>query len=114
MEAFLKDDSIDFPFCFCWANEHWTNAWVSGENKILIQQDFNDEEDWIKHFNYLLPFFKDNRYIKQDGKPVFMIYKPLASPEISSFMKVWNELAKKEGLNGIFWVGHCINDESKN
>lgn len=68
MEQYLADKSLDFPFCFCWANEHWSNAWVSGENKILMAQNFEDREDWDNHFYYMLPFFQDERYIKRRRK----------------------------------------------
>lgn len=104
MENYLANKDIDFPFCFCWANEHWTNAWVSGENKILIQQDFNDEKDWVDHFNYLLPFFKDNRYIKENNKIKFVIYYPSIIEKLKEFMDCWNNLAKQNGFEGFEFI----------
>ena len=101
MENYLEDKSIDFPFCFCWANEHWTNAWVSGENKILIQQNFENREDWKRHFEYLLPFFKDDRYIKEDNKPLFVIYLPSLIGPLEKMMQCWDEMAKENGFDGI-------------
>ena len=68
VEAFLSNKKQDMPFCICWANEHWTNAWVSKANKVLIEQEYGKEEDWKEHFDYLLPFFKDDRYIKNNGE----------------------------------------------
>lgn len=55
-EQFLKNKELDLPFCFNWANEHWTTSW-SGGTKVLIKQEYGQEADWIEHFNYLLPFF---------------------------------------------------------
>lgn len=104
MEQYLDNENIDFPFCFCWANEHWTNAWVSGENKIIIEQNFDDKEDWINHFNYLLPFFKDDRYIKEDNQPVFVIYYPSIIGPLSEMLDCWNQLAKDNGFKGIKFV----------
>lgn len=104
MEQYLKNENIDFPFCFSWANEHWTNAWVSGENKILIEQNFDNRDDWVDHFNYLLPFFKDKRYIKEENKPIFLIYYPSIIMPLKEFMEKWQDLAKENGFEGIKFV----------
>ena len=71
-EIMLKNLSVDMPFCFCWANHTWLRAWADKSNRTLIKQTYGTEEDWINHFNYLLPFFKDERYIKEDGKPIMV------------------------------------------
>ena len=38
VEQFLAHTELNLPFCICWANEHWTKAWVNSEQKILIAQ----------------------------------------------------------------------------
>lgn len=43
-----------------------------------MPQKYGREESWKKHFEYLIPFFEDERYIKEDGKPIFVIYRPEA------------------------------------
>ena len=109
----LKSGKPDFPFCLAWANESWyAKLWDKDvrKDKLLIEQKYDGIAQYTKHFYDVLTAFKDERYIKQDGKPIFVIYKPLASPEISIFIKTWRELAKKNGLEGIYFVGHCIND----
>lgn len=104
MEQYLEDKSLDFPFCFCWANEHWSNAWVSGENKILMAQNFEDREDWDNHFYYMLPFFQDKRYIKEDGKPLYVIYLPNIIGPLNEMLDRWQFLAKRNGLKGIKFI----------
>lgn len=59
VEQYLKNNKLDLPFCLCWANENWTNVWAAGGNKILISQTYGDKNEWKKHFDYFLPFFKD-------------------------------------------------------
>ena len=68
MEQMLNNKKIDIPFCISWANEPWTKAWVN-EKKVLIPQSYGGVNEWKEHFDYLLPFFKDERYIKVHNKP---------------------------------------------
>ncbi|MGI8952805.1 MAG: glycosyltransferase WbsX family protein [Chitinophagaceae bacterium] len=102
----LNSKKPNFPFCLCWANENWRGAWF-GEftNKLLIEQKYAGKKDYEKHFYYLLPAFLDERYIKVDGKPVFNVYMPLNLPNIKEFSDIFNELAIREGLPGMFLVG---------
>ena len=101
MELYLENKNIDLPFCFCWANEHWTNAWVSGENKILMVQNFEDREDWKHHFDYFLPFFKDPRYIKEDNMPFLVIYLPSIIGPLNEMLEYWNQRAIENGFAGM-------------
>jgi len=97
VEAKLSNKDEDFPFMFCWANENWHRNWEGGFNTTLIEQNYSKEDD-IEHFNYLLPFFKDSRYIKIDGKPVFAIYKIQYIPEIEEMINTFQEQATKNGF----------------
>lgn len=101
VENYLHDESIEYPYCICWANENWTNQWVSDNHHTLISQTYGDQEAWKEHFAYLLPFLKDKRYIKKDGKPLFVIYRPDLIPCLKEMLSSWNSLAKENGLNGI-------------
>ncbi|RAU40207.1 glycosyl hydrolase [Pseudocitrobacter sp. RIT415] len=105
LEAVLEDNKPELPFCICWANENWTRAWDGMEREVLIKQDYT-EEDSVEHFNYLLPFLKDNRYIKIDDKPVFLLYRYDHIPDIDNFIHTWNQMAVKNGLNGIYFI--CV------
>lgn len=111
---YLANKDLDLPFCLCWANENWTNGWAAQQPKILIGQNEGDETKWKEHFDYFLPFFKDERYIKEDGKPLLVIYKPDLFPHISQMMKYWDELAKKEGLAGIKYAAQLTPQNVEN
>ncbi|MCD7820315.1 MAG: glycoside hydrolase family 99-like domain-containing protein, partial [Lachnospiraceae bacterium] len=75
-EQMLKNKDIDLPFCFCWANENWSRNWDGGNHEIIMAQEYGGKREWEMHFQYLLPFFRDKRYITMNGKPLFIIYKP--------------------------------------
>lgn len=101
VEQYLKNKELDFPFCLCWANENWTNAWAAGGNKILISQTYGNRKEWQSHFEYFLPFFKDERYIKEDGCPLLVVYKPDIMENMNEIFDYWKELAIKNGFNGL-------------
>ena len=104
MENMLKNKNIEIPFCVCWANETWSRRWSGQDEDVLIKQNYNEDENgWKKHFEYLLPFFKDPRYIKDHNRPLLIIYKPDEFVKCSEMMEYWNELAKENGFEGIYW-----------
>jgi lipopolysaccharide biosynthesis protein len=102
----------DFPFCLAWANESWKGFAYGVKNRnLLIEQLYPGVDDYIAHFYEVLPALKDKRYIKVDGKPLFVIYKPLGDPEIILFINTWRRLAVENGLEGIYFVGHIVDSK---
>ena len=61
-------------------------------------------DDYVKHFNYVLPAFNDKRYIRVNGKPLFYVYAPQLIPNSKEFIDIWQQLAKEHGLSGIHFV----------
>lgn len=104
MEMMLQDKSVDLPFCICWANENWTRAWAKKSREVLISQTYGDQQGWKEHFDYLLPFLKDERYIRIDGKPIFVIYRPEIIECLEPMIQYWQELAKENDLPGISFI----------
>jgi len=100
----LLSSEPDFPFCLCWANHSWNTAW-QGTNDTLIEQVYPGWDDHAAHFDWLLQAFTDPRYLKVDGKPIFVIYKPNDIPEIQKVTDFWRERALKAGLSGLYLVG---------
>lgn len=87
----------DFPFMLCWANENWTRRWDGGDETVLMAQSYS-REDAFNHIKALIPIFKDSRYIRSSGKPVFAIYRSTAIPNLAEILDVFREEAIKEGL----------------
>lgn len=100
-EQMLVNPKVDIPFCFCWANENWSKNWDGGNREIIMEQDYGGKEDWEKHFRYLLPFFRDERYITVDGKPLLVIYKPEQIIDILQMANYWRRRATEEGFPGL-------------
>lgn len=120
-ENLLRWKDIDIHYCFSWANESWVRSWSKYKGNawrttacgkknemnqgMLVWQKYGDEAEWKKHFEYLLPFFRDKRYIKKENKPVFLIYKPEDIKRIRRMIQYWDSLALEQGFSGIYFIG---------
>lgn len=115
----LENKEIDINFFFAWDNASWIRSWSSingnawapiaekkdkghKNNGILIPYILGDEADWENHYNHLLPYFEDNRYIKVDNKPMFTILQ--YDKDIERMCHFWNVLAQRDGFNGIYFI----------
>jgi hypothetical protein len=120
MENMLNNPNIKLPFCISWANEPWTRNWDGREKEVLMPQHYGEEKEWEEHFQYLVKFFKDKRYILKDNKPVFLIYRTNNIPNCEVMIDYWNKRAMDYGFNGVYIIetltGHqkksCINNSN--
>lgn len=101
VEQYLANQTLKLPFCLCWANPEWTKIWAGEGSKVLIGQDYGDESQWEQHLQYLLPFFRDDRYIKENGKPLLVIYTPAEIPCLKDMIIYIRKRMKEEGFDGI-------------
>jgi len=102
LEGVLKSKKPDFPFCVCWANENWSRRWDGSDEDILLKQNYDHEDD-REHIKYLCEnVFSDNRYIRVDGKPLFIIYRQNLFPNIENTIEIWREEAIKLGFEGLY------------
>ena len=90
-------------FCFCWANHTWKKSW-NGTQEILIEQTYGEEVEWKEHLDYLMNFFKDERYIKIDNKPIFIIYAADEIENCEKRIKFYDDELKKNGFDGIYFI----------
>jgi Glycosyltransferase WbsX len=97
----LASGKPDFPFCLCWANENWTRRWDGAEEQILMAQTYSVEDD-INHIRWLFKAFEDPRYIRVEGKPLFLVYRPGDLPAPAQTADTWRREARKAGIGEIF------------
>jgi len=103
LEDMLKSGTPDFPFCICWANENWTRRWDGEDQHVLIKQEYSAEDD-RRHIRELFRIFRDRRYIKIDGKPLFLVYRTENMPEPRKTADIWREEARKSGIGELYLV----------
>lgn len=100
-EQMLANKEVDLPFCFSWANENWSKNWDGGNREVIMAQEYGGKAEWEAHFQYLLPFFKDERYITVGGKPLFVIYKPEQIIDVYQMTQYLRKRAVEEGFPGL-------------
>lgn len=119
LDIIFNNKEIDINFFLAWDNASWKRSWsaiegnawapiadnkqkASEESGILIPYILGNEADWKNHYNHMLPYFKDKRYIKVDNKPMFIILQ--YDTNIEKMCSFWNTLAIEDGFNGMFFV----------
>ena len=100
LEDMLADPESDMPFCLCWANENWTRRWDGAEHEILIEQHYRPEDD-LGFIKSLEPYLKDPRYIKVDGAPLIIVYRPQHMPDSAKSIAVWRAYCATVGIGKI-------------
>ncbi|WP_312727859.1 glycoside hydrolase family 99-like domain-containing protein, partial [Stutzerimonas kunmingensis] len=96
-QMLLDNPDIDMPFSFCWANENWTRRWDGNEKEILLGQVYSPE-DALAFIRYMVPFFKDRRYIKVEGRPVLFVYRPSAMEHVEDYLRIWREECERNDV----------------
>ncbi len=94
VQNWLATPDLDFPLCLCWANENWTRRWDGQEQEVLIAQNHSPEDDlaFIAHISaYLL----DPRYMRVDGKPLFILYYPSLLPDAKATAMRWRHYMRE-------------------
>lgn len=102
----LRSGQPSLPFMLCWANQTWAGIWHGSAGRTLIDQTYPGRADHQAHFeNALLPAFQDTRYLRVNGKPVFMVYRAQDLPECNQTLQLWRDMARAAGLPGLYLLG---------
>ncbi len=106
VDILRRHKEINIQYCLCWDSGTWRRTWYADqfEQEVLIEQIYGDKEVWKRHFDDLLPDFKDERYIKIKNKPVFHIYRAYQVERLEEMKVYWDELARENGFAGIYLV----------
>ncbi len=102
-EGVVADQSIDFPYCVCWANENWTRHWDGGTKEPIFTQEY-DIRGLKSVIADAVRFAADPRYLRVNGKPMFLVYRPLLIPDVLAFTALCRETFREAGFDGVHLV----------
>jgi lipopolysaccharide biosynthesis protein len=100
----LASGRPDLPFCLAWANQTWSGTWHGSPDLTLLEQTYPGPEDDRRHFAHLLAAFRDPRYLRVEGRPLFYVFRPELLPEPAAFVERWQSLARAAGLDALYLV----------
>jgi len=101
LDDVVQSGRPDFPFCVCWANENWSRRWDGLDTEILIAQDHSDEDD-LNFIKTLEPALRDRRYIRMDGRPLLLVYRPSLLPDAARTADIWRRYCREAGLGELY------------
>jgi lipopolysaccharide biosynthesis protein len=101
VDEILRSQMPRFPFCLCWANENWSRRWDGRAQEILVAQSYSHEDDRA-HIRHMLPALADSRYIRIDGRPLFLVYWVAAMPDPRRTAEIWREEAQRAGVGELY------------
>jgi lipopolysaccharide biosynthesis protein len=100
LRQWLADDSIEMPFCLCWANENWARRWDGRGDDILIGQQHSAEDD-IAFIAHVADYLRDRRALKVDGKPMLLVYRPHLLPDARATAQRWRQWCRDHDIGEI-------------
>ena len=94
LDLFRQNRRINFPFCICWANEHWVRRWEGQSGETLIEQRYPIEEG--KQFiRDILGILQDKRYIEIAGRKLLLIFRTNVIPNVRELAQEWRRAARQ-------------------
>jgi lipopolysaccharide biosynthesis protein len=102
-EAMVADPSISFPFCVCWANENWTRHWDGGSRELIFEQKY-DESILLEVIQDAIRYSADPRYIRVNGRPLFLVYRALLIPDPAHFATLCRAKFQEAGFDAVYLV----------
>jgi lipopolysaccharide biosynthesis protein len=101
LQQWLADTSITQSFCLCWANENWTRTWDGRTQDVLIGQSHSPEDD-LAFIAHVSRYLADPRYLRVDGKPLLLVYRPGLLPDAGATISRWRAWCSQHGIGDIF------------
>jgi lipopolysaccharide biosynthesis protein len=99
----LDDRSITLPICICWANENWTRSWDGRSDEVLIAQLHSPEDD-IDFIRHVAQYLRDPRYLRHEGKPMLLVYRPGLLPDARTTANRWRTWCRDNDIGEIHLV----------
>ncbi len=101
IQQYLQHTEFDLPFCLCWANENWSRRWDGLDQELLISQHHSPDDD-LAFIAHISQYLRDERYIRIDGRPLLLVYRPNLLPDARATVERWRTWARANGLGELY------------
>ncbi|MGA0605339.1 glycoside hydrolase family 99-like domain-containing protein [Phenylobacterium sp. VNQ135] len=106
LENLLASD-IEMPFLLIWANENWSRTWTGSTSDVLLRQDYEPEhEDAL--LADLARHMADPRYVRLEGRPLFVIYKAGDVPRPRETFARWRAKWAAMGVEPLIFMAQTF------
>jgi len=100
LQQWLADDTIELPFCLCWANENWARRWDGRDQDVLLAQQHSAEDD-LAFISHISAYLRDRRALRVDGKPMLLVYRPTLMPAPAATAQRWRQWCREHDIGEI-------------
>ncbi len=100
LRTWLAEPSMELPICLCWANENWSRRWDGRGDEVLIGQAHGPEDD-LAFIAYVADYLRDPRYLRVEGKPMLLVYRPGLLPDAAGTAARWRAWCRDAGIGDI-------------
>lgn len=107
-EEVLASGRPGLPFALCWANEPWTRVW-DANTAVLVDQVYDDDER-RRHAQWLAAAFADPRYLRVEGRPLFVIYHVNHLPKTRRYIEEFRQACLDEAGEDPYLVQAVTHD----
>ena len=97
----LSSGDPSLPFLLCWANHNWTRGWDGLSQELLVEQTYSPQDD-LDHIRWLCEAFADHRYLRIDGRPVFLVFQSSRLPSSLRTTERWRTEAQRLGIGELY------------
>lgn len=97
LQRWLETPDLALPLCLCWANERWARNWDGRSGVTLIDQQHSETDD-LAFITHIARYLRDPRYLRVDGKPLLLVYRPGLLPDAAATAARWRRWCQEHGV----------------